>query len=1246
MKKILIFIILSLIYINGFTQVNQMDVRKLNVRNWIIYQGDTLGVANYHDDTLFVEQGNTIDTIPLLAIAISGDTIFAGGDTLVASGVSHWTKTGDDIENNNAGKVIMPKDSTYFSGIPDQATKVGRLLHVNQYGKIEWTSPAMLGDTIAASGGGAWTKSGSYLYPATLTDKVGIGTQSPTEILGVNGGLRLSPYREKKCAIVFCDDDGDTAVYTKLLPIFSAKGVKGNLAINSSRHSDVETSYLTWDQLREMQNTYGWEILNHSYNHENLETIYDTYGADSVRDCVANGKLQLESEHINVYNFCYPFSSEKKEVRKIIRETHRSGLGRDYVHAPDYFSLYNDYPLETYRLARIDFDGINWDSGYDPLTIQYPVDSSKNYFYYQAIIDTANKYGYNIQFMQHSRFAANDTAAFLDKDSVYADHWTITEQVLDYIIDTLGIPVYTMSEFLDTCGNLIDIGDPDPDCGWMAVDAEGNISRMKLSRGNAIVGNFAGRYSDPSINITAVGYQAADSIWMNDIDDILFRNMTAVGYKAGYHNKRGGMTTVGYEAGYNNTGGCHTSIGHTAGVLNTKNNTTFVGYQAGYHNSGEGSTLMGAGAGANNEGANATAFGYNAAKSNTKDNVNAFGAYAANGNTGTGPISVFGHWSGRSNTGYYLHAFGYYAGRNNTGTSVTAFGMSAAYNNTGNNAILIGNFSGAAANTTHNRFILMNYAANTTPLLTGDLQYNKLGIGNTSPDSALTVTGGGRFTGGLKAAESLTVTGLDSASTSYGLYYNKTTGVITYDSAGSGGVADSYWDQADDTLTTNYHVKIDSSFKAEYQNTKIGYYLPSELYDSDYGTGTFIGIDVDTVMSFYKSEVFTIDDDYSTYGHVFNGVNTDNYHDYTELYMVANSSAESTYDLRAVNLYDSTSIWSDGNEIRIDAPIIRVDTLPITNSPYFVGWDVGGNQLVAIDSADFLTSESDPVWLSDSSVYISKSQARSDINDSLVANSQGFITSTLAADLNAASYNIDNVDTLTVDNLIMTSPSAWMDQFRQRPFYYTDCFGNGAANLAPFPPGAVSSGTISTYTNDQVNHPGVVKMTSSTTNNSGHYMNTSSSTNSFAGLSGGEMFNCIAYHVRFDSTTCRIGFLDTQTSSDATDGAYFEINTSGEAKGKTASNSSRSETGTYNLSDSTWYRYNVTANADASVITFTIYSDAGASLFSETLNTNIPGSTRATGAGLVATKEANGTGSAKDLIWIDYIDIYLGALTR
>ena len=193
----------------------------------------------------------------------------------------------------------------------------------------------------------------------------------------------------------------------------------------------------------------------------------------------------------------------------------------------------------------------------------------------------------------------------------------------------------------------------------------------------------------------------------------------------------------------------------------------------------------------------------------------------------------------------------------------------------------------------------------------------------------------------------------------------------------------------------------------------------------------------------------------------------------------------------------------------------------------------------------------------------------------------------------------------------------------------------------------ISSGTNSTNPPAGVvtgHHPGCWLLRSSTTANSGYRIVTD---NDEFRLAGDEVFDLVfRTPASMTNNQIRFGFLDTTTSTDATDGAYFELAATGVLTGKTANNATRSTSATLaTLGVSTWYHVRITLNADATLVTFSLYDDAGASLGAQSLSSNIPTTSgRETGAGLVATN--SGT-TASDVVIVDYIGVTINrALQR
>jgi len=212
---------------------------------------------------------------------------------------------------------------------------------------------------------------------------------------------------------------------------------------------------------------------------------------------------------------------------------------------------------------------------------------------------------------------------------------------------------------------------------------------------------------------------------------------------------------------------------------------------------------------------------------------------------------------------------------------------------------------------------------------------------------------------------------------------------------------------------------------------------------------------------------------------------------------------------------------------------------------------------------------------------------------------------------------------------------------RKAPFYYTDFLGPAGAGTVeaafPFDFVAISLGTIAKIAGES-NHPGILRISSSTTANSGGYILTDAT--AFL-ISGGEVFEII-FQPRVSgnaNTTIRMGFLDTTTSTDATDGVYFELPANSlDIVGKTADNATRTTSSTIaTLTLNTWYRCRIEINSNATQANFYVYDDSGTLLGSTNITTNIPTATgRNTGAGLVATN--SGT-TATLLSYFDFMAI-------
>lgn len=240
----------------------------------------------------------------------------------------------------------------------------------------------------------------------------------------------------------------------------------------------------------------------------------------------------------------------------------------------------------------------------------------------------------------------------------------------------------------------------------------------------------------------------------------------------------------------------------------------------------------------------------------------------------------------------------------------------------------------------------------------------------------------------------------------------------------------------------------------------------------------------------------------------------------------------------------------------------------------------------------------------------------------------------------------DIADTAVTEAKLSTAVQAKLDRVgrsQTNPILENDFISSNV--FAPFLGIATASGTISSPTAGDANHPGIGRMASAAGANSGYFVGSNTAQ---IILAGGEKWVAIFSPIAFANNLIRTGFFDNKSSGGTVgDGCWLEVDATGLLTGKTSSNSTGSTTGTsFQLVAGTWYRGTVELNSDATLVTFTLYNDAGTQLWQATLSTNIPtGAGRETGMGIYAFSTATGPTA---VVNIDYMSCQYKnrALTR
>ena len=101
--------------------------------------------------------------------------------------------------------------------------------------------------------------------------------------------------------VSFVDDDGKAGVYTKWLPLIQSKNIPISICIITG--SVGNPGYLTWEQIKDLQDTYDCEVLSHTVSHKNIG------GFNTNKEWMEELKTSKEtliSKGLNVRGLAYP----------------------------------------------------------------------------------------------------------------------------------------------------------------------------------------------------------------------------------------------------------------------------------------------------------------------------------------------------------------------------------------------------------------------------------------------------------------------------------------------------------------------------------------------------------------------------------------------------------------------------------------------------------------------------------------------------------------------------------------------------------------------------------------------------------------------------------------------------------------------------------------------------------------------------------------------------------------------------
>ena len=268
------------------------------------------------------------------------------------------------------------------------------------------------------------------------------------------------------------------------------------------------------------------------------------------------------------------------------------------------------------------------------------------------------------------------------------------------------------------------------------ISATGNVTAGNISTGvitltnGAVIRDTAGDAVAFGQNAGASG-QAAGAVAIGVGAGQITQQLTAVavGDSAGYNTQGLGAVGVGAAAGFELQGEYAVALGYFAGNTSQGNSAVAIGRNAGYTGQGGAAVAIGYNAGVTTQGTQAVAIGINAGVTTQGNNSVAIGPGAGASTQGTQAVAI--------GTG---------AGETTQGNSAVAVGYNAGLTSQGNNSVAIG--QGAGQTSQAARSIILN-----------------------ATGSALNQT----------TADTFTVKPVRQANTANAMYYDASTGEITYD---------------------------------------------------------------------------------------------------------------------------------------------------------------------------------------------------------------------------------------------------------------------------------------------------------------------------------------------------------------------------------------------------------------------------------------------------------------------------------
>lgn len=266
--------------------------------------------------------------------------------------------------------------------------------------------------------------------------------------------------------IVIESDDGLIQDYDVLFPFLAQRNVPATLAVITNSVGKY-ASMVTWEQLHELVDNYGWSVASHTHNNVRLES---TLTDEEVENELKLSKQELEKQGFNSDHFTYVGGVFDNRSMKIARKYYKTSA------TVNRWPFGNRIPLLSHKLSRSSLYSLTLDD-------------------LKTDIDITKRDGGVLIIYTHGNDFASDPL--------------LQTKLSDAIAygKSLGIEFVTRQEAVERLGNIIETSRSDNDVRTLQLTKTGKIfkdggeitslSPQIVSFSKA--GTFTGIYNIPSL---------------------------------------------------------------------------------------------------------------------------------------------------------------------------------------------------------------------------------------------------------------------------------------------------------------------------------------------------------------------------------------------------------------------------------------------------------------------------------------------------------------------------------------------------------------------------------------------------------------------------------------------------------------------------------------------------------------------------------------------------------------------------